>query len=137
MYRDLEDPSQENHEALKKMLLHMGLCHTVIIDRVKGTYNAASPDELALINAAKQFGFEFTGEDKDDKYSLDEFDKTDLETVEKSHKYELLNICEFDSTRKRMSIIVREDGPDGRVILMCKGADSIIKDRMSQKSLES
>lgn len=78
MYRDLEDPSQENHEALKKMLLHMGLCHTVIIDRVKGTYNAASPDELALINAAKQFGFEFTGEDKDDKYSLDEFDKTDL-----------------------------------------------------------
>lgn len=36
-----------------------------------------------------------------------------------------------------MSIIVREDGPDGRVILMCKGADSIIKDRMSQKSLDS
>lgn len=79
----------------------MGLCHTVIIDRSKGTYNAASPDELALINAAKQFGFVFKGEDENDHYWLDELDKSDLKTVEKSHKYELLNICEFDSTRKR------------------------------------
>jgi magnesium-transporting ATPase (P-type) len=56
------------------MLLHMGLCHTVIIDNSKGTYNAASPDELALINAAKQFGFVFKGYDENDKYWLDELD---------------------------------------------------------------
>ena len=27
----------------------------------------------------------------------------------KSHKYELLSICEFDSTRKRMSVILRDE----------------------------
>ena len=52
----------------------MGLCHTVIIDRSTGAYNAASPDELALINAAKQFGFEFKGEDENDKFTCDEKD---------------------------------------------------------------
>lgn len=42
------------------------MCHTIVIDERKGTYNAASPDELALVNAAKQFGYEFKGLDKDD-----------------------------------------------------------------------
>ena len=113
------------------MLLHMGLCHTVVIDRSKGTYNAASPDELALINAAKQFGFEFKGEDANDKYTCDELDQ-DGNLIE-SHKYDLLNICEFDSTRKRMSVILREE-KTGQIVLMCKGADSIVLDRMSEES---
>ena len=50
-----------------------------------------------------------------------------------SHKYELLNVCEFDSTRKRMSVILREE-KTGKVVLMCKGADSIVLDRMSEES---
>lgn len=131
MYNDLENPDQPNHEKLKKFLLHMGLCHTVLLDR--GTYNAASPDELALINASKQFGFEFKGLDADDKYTCDEKDKDG--NLVKSHKYDLMNICEFDSTRKRMSVILRDE--NGQVILMCKGADSIILDRMSEESKKS
>jgi len=47
--------------------------------------------------------------------------------------YELLNVCEFNSTRKRMSVIVR--APDGKIILMCKGADSVILERMTKESL--
>ncbi len=84
----------------------MGLCHTVLLD--KGKYNAASPDELALINAAKQFGFEFTGLDENDFYTCDEKDKNG--DLVKSHKYELLNVLEFNSTRKRMSVILKEQG---------------------------
>jgi magnesium-transporting ATPase (P-type) len=34
-------------------LLFLALCHTIVIDEKKGTYNASSPDELALVNAAK------------------------------------------------------------------------------------
>jgi len=49
--------------------------------------------------------------------------------------YKLLNVCQFNSTRKRMSVIVR--APDGKIILMCKGADSVILERMSQESQES
>lgn len=50
-------------------------------------------------------------------------------------KYKLLNVLEFTSTRKRMSVIVED--PSGQKILMCKGADSIIKERLSQISLNS
>ena len=41
-------------------------------------------------------------------------------------KYELLNTLEFTSTRKRMSVIVRE--PSGQIVLYCKGADNVILD---------
>ena len=43
-------------------------------------------------------------------------------------KYKLLNLIEFDSDRKRMSVIVRDT--DGKIILFCKGADSIIEKRL-------
>ncbi|KAI3821430.1 hypothetical protein L1987_08998 [Smallanthus sonchifolius] len=33
--------------------------------------------------------------------------------------YELLNILEFNSTQKRMSVIVRDD--EGKLLLLCKG----------------
>ena len=44
-------------------------------------------------------------------------------------RYELLNTLEFDSTRKRMSVIVR-DLQTQEIRLICKGADSIIKERL-------
>jgi phospholipid-translocating ATPase len=44
-------------------------------------------------------------------------------------KYKLLNVLEFTSTRKRMSVIVEDQ--NGNKTLMCKGADSIIKERLS------
>lgn len=46
-------------------MIFLACCHTIVIDERKGTYNAASPDELALVNAAKQFGYEFKGTDDD------------------------------------------------------------------------
>jgi len=39
----------------------MALCHTVILDANKGIYTSASPDELALVYAAKQFGYQYMG----------------------------------------------------------------------------
>ena len=44
-------------------------------------------------------------------------------------RYKLLNLIEFDSTRKRMSVIVRT--PEDKLVLVCKGADSIIEKRLS------
>ena len=37
------------------------------IDEKTGTFNAASPDDLALVNFAKQYGYEFMGKDERDK----------------------------------------------------------------------
>lgn len=114
--RDLHGSS--NKEQLLRVMFFLSCCHTIVIDDKKGTYNAASPDELALVNAAKQFGFEFKGFDDDDNILVLEKDTNEI------HKFKLLNVCEFTSTRKRMSVIVRD--PQGKIRLMCKGADSVI-----------
>jgi len=63
----LADKNHENHHNIVNYLVHIALCHTILIheeeDEVKGAlvdkYSAQSPDELALVNAAKQFGVEF------------------------------------------------------------------------------
>jgi phospholipid-transporting ATPase len=44
-------------------------------------------------------------------------------------EYEILNVCEFNSTRKRMSVVVR--GPDKRIKLFTKGADTVIYERLA------
>lgn len=49
MYENLKN----NDKALVKTIMALALCHDIIIDEKKGVYNAASPDELALVNAAK------------------------------------------------------------------------------------
>lgn len=46
-----------------------------------------------------------------------------------SQEYQILNVCEFNSTRKRMSTVVR--CPDGKIKLYCKGADTVILERLS------
>jgi phospholipid-translocating ATPase len=46
-------------------------------------------------------------------------------------KYSLMTVIEFTSSRKRMTVIVR--GPDGRIRVMCKGADSVIQERLKGK----
>ena len=44
--------------------------------------------------------------------------------TKETKKFELMNVLEFTSARKRMSVIVR--APDGRILLLTKGADSVI-----------
>ena len=86
------------------------------------TYNASSPDELAITNGARHFGIVF--EDRDASNNIVIWNKrSDTRT-----KYQLLNILEFSSARKRMSVIVRT--PDDRIVVMTKGADSVIVNRL-------
>lgn len=47
----LANTGHEDHEALMRVILFLASCHTIIIDQ--GSYNSSSPDELALVNAAK------------------------------------------------------------------------------------
>jgi phospholipid-transporting ATPase len=50
-----------------------------------------------------------------------------------SQEFQILNVCEFNSTRKRMSTVVR--GPDGKIKLYCKGADNVILERLAPSQL--
>ena len=47
-----------------------------------------------------------------------------------SKEFEILNVCEFNSTRKRMSTVVRT--PEGQIKLYCKGADTVILERLAK-----
>lgn len=57
--------TDSDKQGLYDVLMHLAVCHTVVIDKNKGVYNAASPDELALVDGAKAQGFEFMGRETD------------------------------------------------------------------------
>lgn len=51
--------------------------------------------------------------------------KTIALIIFKFHRsYKLLNVLEFNSARKRMSVIIRDE--EGKVLLLCKGADRYV-----------
>jgi phospholipid-transporting ATPase len=108
---DLEKP--ENKEYLRCL----ALCHGIIMDGDK--YNAASPDELALVNFAKMCGVEYAGMTGSNEMILEEWGKEVF--------FELLHVLEFNSDRKRMSVIVKTE--EQEIILICKGADNKIIER--------
>ncbi|XP_068107396.1 phospholipid-transporting ATPase IC-like [Hyperolius riggenbachi] len=100
----------------------LALCHTVMVEKTEGgdlCYQAASPDEGALVTAARNFGFVFLSRTQS---------TITISELEKEVTYDVLAILDFNSDRKRMSIIVRE--PSGKIRLYCKGADTVIYERL-------
>ncbi|XP_073001334.1 phospholipid-transporting ATPase 3 isoform X2 [Typha latifolia] len=125
-WRNERDP-----EACKEFFRCLAICHTVLPEGdespEKITYQAASPDEAALVTAAKKFGFFFYRRTPTTVMVRESH-------VEKMGKiqdvaYEILNVLEFNSTRKRQSVVCRY--PNGRLILYCKGADTVIYERLA------
>jgi len=117
---------KEQKEANAHFMLALALCHTVITERTPGNpprieFKAQSPDEAALVATAKDCGFTFIGSQQDMML---------LNCLGEEREYEVLNILEFNSSRKRMSAIIRM--PDGSIKLFCKGADSIIYGRLKR-----
>ncbi|KAI8058138.1 hypothetical protein BDF22DRAFT_724944 [Syncephalis plumigaleata] len=117
--------SHENSHIIVEFLTLLATCHTVIPEANNGTitYQASSPDEAALVAGARELGYVFT---------VRRPKSITVEIGGQPHEYEILNICEFNSTRKRMSAVVR--GPDGRIKLYTKGADTVILERLAQNN---
>lgn len=118
------DKTSDNHETLETFIVILAVCHTLIVEKKDGVtvYNANSPDELALTNAARYFGYVFDDRDEDGNIVIHNT-ITDTRVV-----YELLNIIEFTSARKRMTIVVRD--PTKKILCITKGADSHIINRL-------
>jgi len=100
------------------VLLHLSLCHTIVIDESNKSFSAQSPDELSLINAAKYFGCVYLSKDANDLIKIN--------CLGEEQVYKLMNVCDFSSDRKRMSVVVK-DMQTNEIWLFCKGADSIIE----------
>uniref|UniRef100_A0A7N5ZU84 Phospholipid-transporting ATPase n=1 Tax=Anabas testudineus TaxID=64144 RepID=A0A7N5ZU84_ANATE len=89
------------------------------VDEGELRYEAESPDEAALVYAARAYKCSLVGR------------LPDQVTVELPHlgklNFELLHTLGFDSTRKRMSVVVRHPLTD-QITVYTKGADSVIMD---------
>ncbi|KAJ1329638.1 phospholipid-translocating ATPase [Microdochium nivale] len=120
-------PDSAFTQKARFFLLALALCHTATPEKsLQGdiTFSASSPDELALVQAARDLGLllidrpsgmiKLQRETPNGKLIVD--------------SYQVLDIIEFSSDRKRMSIIVRM--PDGKICIFCKGADSAIIPRL-------
>ena len=83
-----------------------------------------SPDEGAFVVAARRLGLCFLGRDGA-KVKVREYGR--LWRQPQEVEYELLCTVPFTSARKRMSVVVRP--PSGPLLLLCKGADSVIMPR--------
>lgn len=118
----------------KFFLLSLALCHTCIPEHQENgdiEFQAASPDELALVRAAKEMGYLVI--DRPAKSITLTFPGGPASNEQVSETYDILDVIEFSSKRKRMSIIVRF--PNGRICIFCKGADSAIMPRLKQAPL--
>jgi len=132
--------SKESSDSIRLFVLSLALCHNVvpeppddedeaIPDDAAGLnisagdgkpklieYQGPSPDEVALVDAARSFGMEVLARPQDSVLV-----KIDSEEKE----YKILAELEFNSDRKRMSVILR-DPDDNKLYIYTKGADNIM-----------
>lgn len=106
---------------LKEILACIAICHSVII--TNDGYSSESPDEEALVSTAADLSAKFVSRVPDESISI--------ELAGQLSKFKLLSTIEFDSDRKRMSVIVK--APNGQIIIYTKGADTIMLDLFSSE----
>ncbi|KAG4091983.1 phospholipid-translocating P-type ATPase [Neocallimastix lanati (nom. inval.)] len=129
--------SPEEQKMIREFCRAIAMCNETIPSFEPKTYEiiyeSQSPDESALVYGIKTEGV-----------SLIERNRTSISIgmwgshmapslkhqVEET--YSILMLFEFNSDRKRMSIILRR--PNGKIVLYCKGADDIMFSRLSENS---
>jgi phospholipid-translocating ATPase len=120
------EAGEEQKQANEHFMMALALCHTVVTERTPGDpprleFRAQSPDEAALVATARDCGFTVLG--RNDEGLI-------VNANGNEQTYVVLNTLEFNSSRKRMSAIIRM--PNGKIILFCKGADSVIYSRLKK-----
>lgn len=129
----LGNNGEVQQKRCQHFMLALALCHSVLVEPDKNDPNkleltAQSPDETALVTTARDMGFSFIGKTKQGLL-------VEVQGIQK--EFQILNILEFNSSRKRMSCIVKlppaTEKDEPRALLICKGADSVIYSRLSRK----
>ncbi|NXJ13106.1 AT8B3 ATPase, partial [Odontophorus gujanensis] len=142
----LEAAHRDSDPVLREFLRLLALCHTVMVEE-RGdqlVYQAASPDEEALVLAARSLGYIFLSRTQD---------TITISELGVKRTYQVLAMLDFNSDRKRMSVLgelrwhqdstLRGDSkeqlcpfslpvrdPQGTIRLYTKGADTVILERL-------
>jgi len=121
VFFDLEDESVLVNEFWKALSLNNECICNEVDDEIE--YSSTYPDEIELVRTAAEQGYKLLKSDSNYMRRI----KIGNEVKE----FEILKILDFSSDRKRMSIIVKDDN---HIKLYIKGADSVIKQRLSKFS---
>ncbi|KAI1813764.1 phospholipid-translocating P-type ATPase [Poronia punctata] len=125
-------PDTAFSKKARHFLLCIALCHTCLPEKTEEgeiRFQAASPDEVALVQAAQDMGYLVV----DRPAQSIKLELTNNLGEGRVETYKVLKVIEFSSNRKRMSIVIRM--PDGRICVICKGADNVIIDRLRLSDL--
>lgn len=109
----------------KLFILSIALCHTCIPEEDDAgsiSFQAASPDEMALVLAAQELGY-LVLDRQPNTLTIRTYPQGP-EDPANDEVFEVMDVIEFSSARKRMSVVVRM--PDQRICLFCKGADTTL-----------
>lgn len=105
---------------VRDMILTLAICHNVTptFEDDELTYQAASPDEIAIVKFTESVGLSLF---KRDRHSISLLHEHSGKTL----NYEILQVFPFNSDSKRMGIIVRDEQLD-EYWFMQKGADTVM-----------
>uniref|UniRef100_A0A7S2W787 Phospholipid-transporting ATPase n=1 Tax=Mucochytrium quahogii TaxID=96639 RepID=A0A7S2W787_9STRA len=114
----------DEKKALLDFFILLAVCHTVVLDFDEDgnvTLNSESPDEEAFVAAASVVGIvlESTADGT-----------ISIRTPDASYEYRIMALNPFNSTRKRMSLVLTRSF-DNSIVLMMKGADNVMFDRVA------
>ena len=123
---------ENTQDLIEHFWYALSLCHSCSIQQNEdGTeeYICISPDSIELVKTAKDQGWNFvesgSSSIKRIRLGKDGLFRNDIER---------LQLIEFSSDRKRETVIVKDRGI---IKVFCKGADSIIEQRLSKKTPDS
>lgn len=97
-------------------MLLLATAHECVVEEDKEknlVYQGPSPDEITLVDAAKNMGFVYSKADNQYAY---------LKIQGKEERFEVLGTHSFTSDRKRMSVLIRHNG---NIKLFVKGVNFV------------
>lgn len=101
-------------EMVSRFLRCIGLCHSVIVS--SEGYSSESPDEEALVTHTAELGVKLVSRVSEESITIE------VDGVERL--YDHLATVEFTSSRKRMSVVVKDC--NNEIYLFMKGADAMM-----------
>ena len=122
--RFVKRPKDEIDKSME-FLLCLAICNTVIVYHGPDgevEYNAESPDEAAFVSFASSCGVVLVDRQPDSMA---------LDVNGERHKYNIISLLPFNSDRKRMTLVIQEEGHD-ELIVYTKGADNIMYERVKE-----
>jgi phospholipid-translocating P-type ATPase (flippase) len=122
MSDEINSDFKKDKEMLKMFFTICCVCHSAFIeeksDHIK-VYQSSSPDEIALLEGAKQYGYQFSKKTSDSISILTHDNQL--------QRWVIILELPFDADRKRMSVIAKHENI---YYLLTKGADSSMLDKM-------